>query len=652
MKKALSIILAAAMILSLIPSVFAEEGEATVYTYNFNSKDTSCAYSGILSTSTLLKKVTNEDGSVTVEINDQYADYDDTTGRHWKMFATVEEVKTKFKDTTSKLYNVAGFEANSMRVNFPGNKQWFALKIRVPEPGIYKMSTIIYQATSSRMSTGFMSLYPGDTPENQITYGTNGTGGNQVLNSLRSLHNSVPYKGSEANYPIDFSKVLCANTSNEEFIYVFGSLASTNGSSAIKNFKLTKISDEIKFDKEKIELQVGEEQEIAVSLATQKLHGASKVIFSTSDDEGIVSIPKSDSPNNSGVATLTVVADKAGETTITARIGDATASIPVKVTAPEEEDPVADSTVSFAETTNIDGFDNIDVKSVSRGEAVELTAHKKDIPGYKFIGWKRGADTSEKNAWVEISGDTYNIWTNTYLTAVYEKETDATEKAVEFWNQNGAYIGKMDEETYNAEDELFKPSLVGFGKFLGWFTKEATPFTAGMTLANGITNVVAQYSASSVSGITFNGNPITGADTYDTAIELSANSDATTCWKRDGEIIAYGDSYTFNVWDATNITEGTEEITDKVPVAVLDYSEKYEAYMLEYDAGDYEIVEAGIIFGKDTPAMKRFTSQRKVSHNQFTVPEEEGLDATGYIVYTLDKGASYKFKYVTVSEAE
>lgn len=74
--------------------------------------------------------------------------------------------------------------------------------------------------------------------------------------------------------------------------------------------------------------------------------------------------------------------------------------------------------------------------------------------------------------------------------------------------------------------------------------------------------------------------------------------------------------------------------------------------MLEYDAGDYEIVEAGIIFGKDTPDMKRFTSQRKVSHNQFTVPEEDGLNATGYIVYTLDKGASYKFKYVTVPTAE
>ncbi len=362
--------------------------------------------------------------------------------------------------------------------------------------------------------------------------------------------------------------------------------------------------------------------------------------------------------NNTDVATvdettgvITAVKKGVAIVTATSTIGgvEKSATVKVIVDGGEEEDASATGTVSFAETTNIDGFDNIDVKSVSRGEAVELTAHKKDIPGHKFIGWKRGADTSEKNAWVDISGDTYQVWTNTYLTAIYEKTSD---KAVEFWNQNGAYIGKMDEETYNEQDELFTPKLTGFDTFLGWFTDENVEFKAGETLADGTTNAVAQYNASSVSNVTFNGNTITDANTYDKKIELSATTAATTCWKRNGEIIAYGDSYTFNVWDATNITEGTEEITDKVPVAVLDYSEKYKAYMLEYDAGDYDIVEAGIIFGKDTPAMKRFTSQRKVSHNQFTVPEEEGLDATGYIVYTLDKGASYKFKYVTVPAAE
>ncbi|MBQ2743188.1 MAG: hypothetical protein IJF32_10340, partial [Oscillospiraceae bacterium] len=99
-------------------------------------------------------------------------------------------------------------------------------------------------------------------------------------------------------------------------------------------------------------------------------------------------------------------------------------------------------------------------------------------------------------------------------------------------------------------------------------------------------------------------------------------------------------------------TEGTEEIKDKVPVAVLDYSDNHKAYMLEYDAGDYEIVEAGIIFGKDTADIKTYTSQRKEKHNQFTVPEEGELDATGYIIYTLDNGASYKTKYVSVKAAD
>ena len=102
--------------------------------------------------------------------------------------------------------------------------------------------------------------------------------------------------------------------------------------------------------------------------------------------------------------------------------------------------------------------------------------------------------------------------------------------------------------------------------------------------------------------------------------------------------------------ETDTLPEGTEEITDKVPVAILDYSEKHNAYMLEYDAGDYEIVEAGIIFGKDTADIKKYTSQRKENHNQFTVPEEGALEATGYIIYTLNNGVSYKTKYVSVKE--
>ena len=317
----------------------------------------------------------------------------------------------------------------------------------------------------------------------------------------------------------------------------------------------------------------------------------------------------------------------------------------------EEEKEYVSPNASFAETTNIDGFDGITVRSVRRGASVTLTAHKKEIEGYKFVGWKRGADISNANAWVDITGDNYSVWTNTYLTAIYEPITESGDKVVEFWNQNGAYLGKKNENDF-ADALATTPTLTGFDVFLGWFTDENVELTTSSELKAGTTNAVAQYNASTISGVKHNGVLIDGADTYNASITLDKTSSDTTCWKRDGMIIAYGDTYKFNVWDATNITEGEEIIEDKVPVAILDYSEKHGAYMFEYDAGECEIAEAGIIFGGESidSCTKKYTSQRKVSHNQFTVPNEDGVSAKGYVIFRQNDGSDYEVKYFSVAE--
>ncbi len=317
----------------------------------------------------------------------------------------------------------------------------------------------------------------------------------------------------------------------------------------------------------------------------------------------------------------------------------------------EEEKEYVSPNASFAETTNIDGFDGITVRSVRRGASVTLTAHKKEIEGYKFVGWKRGADTSNANAWVDITGDNYSVWTNTYLTAIYEPITESGDKVVEFWNQNGAYLGKKNENDV-ADALAITPTLTGFDVFLGWFTDENIELTTSSELKAGTTNAVAQYNASTISGVKHNGVLIDGADTYNASITLDKTSSDTTCWKRDGMIIAYGDTYKFNVWDATNITEGEEIIEDKVPVAILDYSEKHGAYMFEYDAGECEIAEAGIIFGGESidSCTKKYTSQRKVRHNQFTVPNEDGVSAKGYVIFRQNDGSVYEVKYFSVAE--
>ncbi len=304
------------------------------------------------------------------------------------------------------------------------------------------------------------------------------------------------------------------------------------------------------------------------------------------------------------------------------------------------------SSVSFVQTTNVDGHNDITVKTVMRGDPVTLTAHAEDIPGYEFVGWKRGSNDDD-SAWVDISGDTYNVWTNTFLTAIYKPTGEtAAAKTVDFWNQNGAYLGTADETSF-ATDVKRVPSLTGFGAFQGWFTDGKVKLDENTVLSAGTTNAVAQYDDRVVSGVTLNGEDVTEADTYNEPISLTESG--VTYWMRGGKTIAYGDTYDFSVWAGAEITSHTNTVDDKTPVAILEYNEDYNAYMFEYDAGDYTIVEAGIIFGDADATVdsctKKYTSQRKVSHNQFTVPAEAGT-AKGYIIWKNASGA-YQIDYFT-----
>lgn len=307
--------------------------------------------------------------------------------------------------------------------------------------------------------------------------------------------------------------------------------------------------------------------------------------------------------------------------------------------------------VSFVQTTNVAGYpESITVKSVTRGNSVDLTAHKEEISGYEFVGWKRGSNDAD-SAWIDISGDEYEVWTNTFLTAIYKPVRETAAKTVDFWNQNGAYMGTADDEDTFKEMVVIEPKLTGFGTFKGWFTDDKVQLDENSVLSAGTTNAVAQYEDGVVSGVKRDGVEVDGANVYNKAITFEKKDTSSTCWMRDGKTISYDDSYTYNVWGATNIMEGTHT-GDKNPVAILEYNADYDAYMLEYDAGAYTIAEAGIIFGGADATVdsciKKYTSQRKVSHNQFTVPAESGT-AKGYIIWKNASGA-YNIEYFSVAE--
>ncbi len=638
MKRLLSALLTLALVMSLIPAVFADGTTPAEQVYDFGDGVT--GHTQFFRDETSDKGLDGFEKFRTIKDNEYYVNSTYISDKNnWKLFDVSNDIIEKTVNATqfglffvknSDSYLTANGSDKNMNIDIE-----FALSLKAQETGFFIPQLYFYNGSYNKSPKLDWYITDADATDYKDS-------GNKVLN-VSTMDAAIETRQAD--------KVIYTQSGNE----LVTAFAGEKQNYRFYDITLTEVQNpKIEITVDKTELNTTDNTTALVTSTTVKgdnqttaMPVAGGFIEYVVEQEGeFITFDE---------ATGTITAVAAGEAHITAQSPDGLVKsneITVTVTAPsaEPEDPAAEGTVSFAQTTNIDGFTGIAVESVARGEAVELTAHKQTIDGYKFIGWKRGADTSDENAWVDITGDTYRVWTNTYLTAIYEKETDVTEKAVEFWNQNGAYLGKSTEASYK-EDVKRVPKLVGFGTFLGWFTDGNIKLTADTELKTGTTNAVAQYEDGTVTGVTYKGVAINGSNSYNAPIELN-KTNANTAWLRDGEPVAYGTTYNFNVWDATNITEGTEEITNKVPVAILDYSATHEAYMLEYDAGDYDIVEAGIIFGKDTASIKTYTSQRKETHNQFTVPEEDGLDATGYIIYTLDDGASYKTKYVSVKTEE
>ena len=618
MKRLLSALITIALVFSLIPAAFAAEEP---YTETYAYPKTGVARS--LTTITVYNAVIEETA---------------IGNTNWRYFDAPDAVEAL---TNSNVLLMLSGGPVRMYMKDKGVTAQFSLALKAPaSEGFYIPSVGVNNTASGGRD---FNWYMADYVSGKDTYDKYAVPANNIAStSLAGYFNST-YSAGKAVYSDGESELITALELKGSNNYEFNAVSLTK----ILGHTFVTSVENVSLDLE----------ENVTTTASVKVTGTTDGTDETRVERPVAGSFITYKSSNERVATVTangeITAQAGGEAEIWAETSDGTKStaVTVTVTAPAEEpeeDETAYGEVSFAQTTNIDGFTGIAVDSVNRGESVTLTAHKQNIEGYKFVGWKRGADTSDKNAWVDIDGDTYSVWSNTYLTAVYEKEDN---KNVAFWNQNGAYIGSMTESVYNEQTTLFTPKLTGFGTFLGWFTDGNKPFTAKQTLAAGTTNAVAQYTASATTGVKHNGAAVADAGTYNAPVELN-KANANTAWLRDGEPVAYGTTYKFNVWDATDITEGTKEITDKVPVAILDYSDAHKAYMLEYDAGDYEIVEAGIIFGKDTASIKTYTSQRKEKHNQFTVPEEGTLEATGYIIYTLDNGASYKTKYVSVNPAE
>ena len=239
--------------------------------------------------------------------------------------------------------------------------------------------------------------------------------------------------------------------------------------------------------------------------------------------------------------------------------------------------------------------------------------------------------------------------TNTYLTAVYSEKTD--DKIVEFYNGNGDYL-ETKTVVNNAVELPTEPKMTGF-KFLQWIVgkngNESIVLDKNNVTAD-VTYAVAEFGDDETVKFSIPGE--SEAVVYDTSITRNSSDGEEKAWYRNGALVGYGTSYTFNVWaDVTSIEE--KAITTKAPVVYLDPVAKDSARMIEYDAGGKEIAEVGILFGDGTDmtvesCKYKATSQENGGddgHGQFTAKpaNDSYINAKGYLIYK--DGDTYKVVY-------
>ena len=307
----------------------------------------------------------------------------------------------------------------------------------------------------------------------------------------------------------------------------------------------------------------------------------------------------------------------------------------------------------YAAGISVSGVDNYTIGHVGSavsGKTIKVTA--KDTNDYEFDYWVVGSlDNGSYYSSDEEIDITLN--SNITLTAKYSK-LNSSAKVVQFFNQNKEYITEKtaDAETDKLAELPGNPGLTGYSTFLGWFLNNTTKLTTDTVLEDDVTKAVAQFAETpdNITGTvkTPEGpivNPVYGQ-------EIKLEKSGATYWMRDGRKVAYGSDYTYLAWGTTEIEASTVREAGtagaRLPLVVIDKAANGDAYMIEYDEGDFDIVEAGILFGTSGAKIESCTSKARVSkikaHGFFTAkPGQSENYARGYVIYK--DGESFKIVY-------
>ncbi|MBQ6698532.1 MAG: InlB B-repeat-containing protein [Oscillospiraceae bacterium] len=391
--------------------------------------------------------------------------------------------------------------------------------------------------------------------------------------------------------------------------------------------------------------------------------------------------------NKAALNKWTLTSVKSGDTTVTisGKINGIPFSKAYPISVPETDVEYFESEASYGFGVNYSELNSYvsvgavsagNVGSAEKGTTLTLKAQKEvEIEGttYKFVGWKRGGastDESIKDALSftsyvsHLNEDTFTLWSNTYLTAVYDKIGDAAGQTVEFYNQDGTFLDSATAEYVKTLTEIPTVSLLGHTFEMWQYINkngETEEFTPTSELYEAVTRVVAKQNPKTVA-ITFadgtNGvetvaSKAAAAKEYEYGALVNAEefydipTSSTACWYRNELMTRTAAKYAFYAWADMEVRpEFVSSIPEefRTPKIILDTKTMDGAYMIEYDVYSknlYEIVEAGILFSniedvtlRTFASGEKFTSQNNKIHGQFAAkPSEEWTNVRGYIIY-------------------
>ncbi len=269
---------------------------------------------------------------------------------------------------------------------------------------------------------------------------------------------------------------------------------------------------------------------------------------------------------------------------------------------------------------------------------------------YKFAYWANGNGT-------HVSGKaecTFIATSNFTLCAVYDKVTanveETTEKTVEFWNGNGVLLGT---KTANGEGKIASTEIpekdakmTGF-TFAGWLDDENKEFSAESVLKKNFTRVVAQFKDKETTySITFDDESDTTENgVYGKKVEYTATGEGFAYWMLGDKIVSYDKEIEIALWGANKTLTAVYDKENVIakPTVVLDEGADDADFLIYAVPEDYEIVDAGIVFGKsgEKPRVASFRSKASVKElpendfGQFTsLPgDTTHTVARGYLIY-------------------